>query len=277
MARYRPNVDYTSASQVDESGHAAFIPKTEMTDATGTALGTAGNPLVTSPAASAGTQQIVGNVAHDAADSGAPVKIGGFGSSVVPTPLVANGDRVNAWYSLFGTQNVTLAGAVIADGSTAATNALFTIAGASSVLATTGMLWNGSTWSLPRGDTVGAYVVATPTTAAANAITPVVAAAASSLVIKASAGNFYGASVTNGVTPGFLIAYNATAAPAPAAALTASLILGCVAVGASASGSIDMAGIPDRFSAGITLLFSTSTTSYAVPATLPLFLKGRGV
>lgn len=221
--------------------------------------------------------QLQGNIAHDAVDSGAPVKIGGYASSTVPTPLVANGDRVNAWFSLFGTQNMTLPGGPIADGSAAPTNATYNMAGATSVLVTTGMLWNGATWALPRGDIIGAYVVSTPTTAAANAITPVVASGASSLVIKASAGNFYGASVTNSSVAGFLIVYNATAAPAGGAALTAGLILGCVAVAAGASGSIDVPNIPDRFSTGITLLFSTSTTTYAVPGTLPFFLKGRAV
>jgi hypothetical protein len=70
MARYRPNVDYTSASQVDEGGHAAFIPKTEMSDATGTALGTAGNPLVvsaTSGGAGGATTGTVFSVASSAA------------------------------------------------------------------------------------------------------------------------------------------------------------------------------------------------------------------
>jgi hypothetical protein len=43
----------------------------------------------------------LGNVAHDAVDSGAPVKIGGYASLTAPT-AVAAGDRVNAWFDLNG-------------------------------------------------------------------------------------------------------------------------------------------------------------------------------
>lgn len=47
---YRLSVDYTLATQVTSpiSGKTAFIPSWRQVDATGTALGTAGNPLVVS-------------------------------------------------------------------------------------------------------------------------------------------------------------------------------------------------------------------------------------
>jgi hypothetical protein len=41
-------------------------------------------------------------VAHDAADAGNPLKIGGYASSTVPTAVSASADRVNAWYTLNG-------------------------------------------------------------------------------------------------------------------------------------------------------------------------------
>lgn len=44
----------------------------------------------------------VGDVAHDAADSGAPVKVGGYGKATAPTAVNADGDRVNAWFDLNG-------------------------------------------------------------------------------------------------------------------------------------------------------------------------------
>jgi hypothetical protein len=44
---------------------------------------------------------VIGDVAHDAADAGNPVKMGGKASSAAPT-AVANGDRVNAYYDLNG-------------------------------------------------------------------------------------------------------------------------------------------------------------------------------
>ena len=40
-------------------------------------------------------------VAHDAADAGSPLKLGGFASATIPAAVTAN-DRVNAWYSLNG-------------------------------------------------------------------------------------------------------------------------------------------------------------------------------
>lgn len=50
---------------------------------------------------------VLGSVAHDAADSGAPVKIGGYASSTAPANVTA-ADRVNAWFLLNGSQAETL-------------------------------------------------------------------------------------------------------------------------------------------------------------------------
>ena len=44
---------------------------------------------------------VTGNVAHDAADSGNPLKVGGKASTSAPT-AVANGDRVDQWFDEFG-------------------------------------------------------------------------------------------------------------------------------------------------------------------------------
>lgn len=44
---------------------------------------------------------ITGDVAHDAADGGNPIKIGGKASTERPA-AVANGDRVNAWLTEYG-------------------------------------------------------------------------------------------------------------------------------------------------------------------------------
>lgn len=53
-----------------------------------------------------GTSTVTGNVAHDAVDSGNPVKIGGYGSDAVPT-ITANGDRVNLWLSRNGSMTIS--------------------------------------------------------------------------------------------------------------------------------------------------------------------------
>lgn len=68
--------------------------------------------VLTLPALPAGANAIGsvitgGAVAHDAADSGNPDKIGGKASLNEPT-AVTDGDRVNAWFDLSGRQVVTL-------------------------------------------------------------------------------------------------------------------------------------------------------------------------
>ena len=45
---------------------------------------------------------VAGHVAHDAADAGNPLKIGGIGRSVWETAASTAGDRVNASFDLFG-------------------------------------------------------------------------------------------------------------------------------------------------------------------------------
>lgn len=65
-------------------------------------VGTDGSPLITS-----GGLGVVGNVAHDAADSGYPVKIGGKAETTAPT-AVQDGDRVDFWADEYGRQVVAL-------------------------------------------------------------------------------------------------------------------------------------------------------------------------
>lgn len=51
--------------------------------------------------------KVEGKIAHDAADSGSPVKIGGVANEYAPTP-VADGDRVQAWFDQYGRLVVNL-------------------------------------------------------------------------------------------------------------------------------------------------------------------------
>lgn len=63
---------------------------------------------VATPVSSTGVEGMVqGNIAHDTADSGNPVKIGGKALSTNPT-AVTTGDRVNALFDLLGKQVVRL-------------------------------------------------------------------------------------------------------------------------------------------------------------------------
>lgn len=60
-----------------------------------------GSVTVTQATASNLNAQVVGAVAHDAVDSGNPLKVGGKASTSAPT-AVANGDRVNAYFDTNG-------------------------------------------------------------------------------------------------------------------------------------------------------------------------------
>jgi len=137
-------------------------------------------------------------------------------------------------------------------------------------------VFNGTTWDRQRGDTFGVYAVVTGSSGAAAAIVPVVAQAAFSMVGKAAAGNLYEATIIAGAAAGFLVAYNASAAPAPADALTAALVLNAVPVAANGVAIITNK-IADRFGAGITLIFTTSLTTYTQPANAAVFLQAKVV
>lgn len=95
---------------------------------------------------------------------------------------------------------------------------------------------------------------------ATNPLTPTQADSATSLVLKNSPGTLFYAEATNysTTTSGFLIAYNATAAPSTGA-ITASLVLGCAPLGAGSKSTITFP-YPATFSVGITLLLSSGST-----------------
>lgn len=94
-------VTQTGASQENGGVH---TPATILYDA-------AGNPLVGQKTAAesipvtfpsdASATEINGDVAHDAADSGNPVKVGGKAATSTPA-AVSNGDRVNAYFDEYG-------------------------------------------------------------------------------------------------------------------------------------------------------------------------------
>lgn len=259
------------------SGSQTIVPAFALTDDSGNQIGTTANPLVTSGGSGASSNQVQGNVASATADSGNPVKVGGVYNSTLPT--FTTGQRGDLQVSSRGELLVSLStsGTTNAFGGDS-TDAVATSATSNKlvVMARQGV-FNGTTWDRQRGDTSGSYSVTTGSATAAVGVTPVVGAAVSGIVVKASAGNFYGGSVTTNGTAGYLIAYNAAALPTAGAALTAASILGCVYVGATASGFIGEYNIPDRFSTGVVLLFSTSTTTYTAAANLPLHIRGRAL
>lgn len=135
-------------------------------------------------------------------------------------------------------------------------------------------VFNGTTWDRQRGDTFGTYAVTAASSAAGAGLAPAVAQGVNTLNVKASAGNLYEATCIAGTTAGFLVAYNAVAAPAPAAALTPALVLNVVPVAANGVGILSNR-IADRFGVGIALIFTTTLATYTAPATPAVFLQAK--
>lgn len=111
-----------------------------------------------------------------------------------------------------------------------------------------------------------------PTGVAANALTPsATAVAASSLVLKASAGNLYGVQIATGGTAGYLMLFNAVAAPADG--VVTPIKVYSIAANASLEVGYD---IPLRFGTGITAVFS-STGPFTKTASATAFISGEVV
>lgn len=231
--------------------------------------------------------------------AGAEVSLGGGGSS---DPAVATrlGDTSNPATGTVN-QRLALINSTLGSPLQAGGNVVATITGTPSVtianasLPVTGTFFqatqpiSATALPLPSGAATSALQTsmgttltsldgkAGPSTATTAAITPTVGQGVTSLQLKSSAGNFYSASVTAGATAGFLIAYNSATVPASGAALTAALVLNAVAVGASGLAGLGGNPVPDRFSTGIVLLFSTSLATYTIPANPAAFMRGSAV
>jgi hypothetical protein len=89
-----------------------------------------------------------------------------------------------------------------------------------------------------------------------------VASTAPSLVAKASPGNLYGYHATAGGSAAFVALLNATTVPAAGAAIAP---LECSAVPANGTYRTRQ-DIPDRYTVGIVLLFTTSCSTYTAGA-----------
>ena len=104
-----------------------------------------------------------GNVAHDAADSGNPVKIGGIANSTNPAVVTA-GDRVNGNFNLLGALMVGIAGPNTTAGSDATNLTQLhgqTGSNISTPIGSGGYVFNGTTWDrLRSGGSTGMLGVA---------------------------------------------------------------------------------------------------------------------
>lgn len=91
---------------ISEDAVTKHLPRSVLANSSGTEMATSGAPLRTDPTGTT-TQPIAGAVAHDSADSGNPVKIGGKARQTNPT-AVADADRVDGFFDDVGRQVVVL-------------------------------------------------------------------------------------------------------------------------------------------------------------------------
>lgn len=106
---------------------------------------------------------------------------------------------------------------------------------------------------------VGGYFSPTPSNNASAGALPATGNNVTALQVYGAAGNFFNGSALNyTANAGFLIAYNANAAPATGG-LTPTLVLDCVRLPASGSAQINESTFGKRFSAGIILLVSSGS------------------
>lgn len=219
-----------------------------------------------------------GNAAHGAVDIGNPLKMGCRSQAALPASTAA-GNRTDVLCDQFGKQVVALGVAQnAADGMANTVTAPTPLnTGTSSGLLTANLYFNGAFWDRVRGDVTGAYVVQTPTAAAANAITPVAGSLVASITAKAAPGNLYSVSITTGASAVYLYVFNATAAPADGA-VTAGNASGnyqvCTAVGATTTFTQPFE-IPERYSVGITPVVSSTACGTLTKATTAVFIKSR--
>lgn len=113
-------------------------------------------------------------------------------------------------------------------------------------------MWRSISASPANGTGVGAVAIA-PNSHAGSAITPVVSSAVESgHVLKASAGNLYRLRVTSTVA-GYVLIFNSTTVPSNGAVTPQS----CTQAGVGTT-EIDHATIPDRYTTGISVAYSTT-------------------
>jgi len=220
----------------------------------------------------ASANQVQGNTASGTTDVGNPVLVGGTANSGYPSS-VTTGQRVRGWFNQNGAQMVA---SVTSNVPTDALNAsniggFFTNAPNASVFpAVANLVFNGSTYDRQRGDTSGTYVVEVPSAASAAGITTTASAAVTGgQIVKASAGNLYGFNVVSGASAGYVLVFNSATVPADGAVTPAR----CLPLAANTGLDVNLRGQPTYFSAGITIVFST-TGCFSKTASATAFISG---
>lgn len=144
----------------DPSGNTgkAILPGTILYDSSGAEKGTSGNPIITQAAAGT-TNQVQGNVASAATDSGNPVKVGCIVNSAAPT--FTAGQRADSQCDLNGNLSVQIGGLASSDSDARANTTVFLWSGnkgSTGPLGTHPAVFNGATWDRAAGDASGLAV-----------------------------------------------------------------------------------------------------------------------
>ena len=233
-------------------------------------------------ATQANTNALAANlaVASGATDAGNPLEIGGYASSSFPS-AVTNGQRTRAWFNGNGAAMVAPTTANTPVNATATTmfGGFFSNVPSGSIFPMVGsFVYNGSTMDITPGSSLGAYTIPQPVATASAGIAPTGSDGATAAVLKAAPGNLYSVNEVNSTVAHFLVAINATTAPTSGTATPVGTASGnrmyCMPVAASV-GFRDTFNPPLNASVGITLLASTSCTTYTPVATPPVALVGQ--
>lgn len=215
-----------------------------------------GTPASFSPGSAASPTVVVGNVASDAADSGAPVKIGGV--YIHPPATVATGDRVDLLMTSTG-EAATAPSLLATAGADGTTNIIGFwkrigqgVTSNAILAAFAGHMFNGSTWDRSRKPNVSKRIASS-------------AASGNPDFLKASAGDltkFWG---LNGAAITYVQIYNK--ASAPTIGTDTPILTFPVAANAAFDVTIPNGGL--YFSTGIAYAFTTDaagTTGAAAAA-----------
>lgn len=205
----------------------------------------------TGAAAGAGTASsptvVVGNIAHDGVDAGAPMKIGGRAQTAL-SAVSAAGDRTDAAFTRTGVQII-----------------------GQQYLATPPTYGDGNLEALLM-DNRGSLRVAQQATGPSSVlpVSAATSAAASNLVLFSGAGALYSVNITTGGSAGYLMLFNATSAPADGAVTPAY----CLPIAANTGIETQWRALPRRFGTGATAVFST-TGCFTKTASATAFIAGE--
>lgn len=128
--------------------------------------------------------------------------------------------------------------------------------------------------AVPFGPNAAQAVVGVPTSASGAALVAISRTdAGSNLQAKTSGGSLYSWSVTSGATAGYLLIYNRATIP-PEGVTGANALVDCIAVPANSTVRSGVAPMPELFSAGIWLNFS-STGCFVQTSSETAFIRAQ--